>query len=208
MPETVCRRNHENADGRAAGGDRCAPVVDAGEGGVVHHGLVGEGSTKEPPGRTARKMKRPVLMRCVKGHLIPLDDTERELMGNPSADEVLSVSIKRARNVKFHRKYFAMMNLAFESWEPPMPEFRGLPAQKNFDRFRSDVTVAAGFFTAVVNLKGEVRAEPKSIAFSSMTETEFGKLYDATATVLIERVLKNYTRADLDRVVEELMGFM
>jgi len=115
--------------------------------------------------------------------------------------------IVQPRNVGFHRKFFAMLKVGFDAWEPPEKEFRGLPVQKSFDRFRKDCTIAAGFYEPVANLKGEVRAEAKSISFASMDEAEFEKVYSAVANVLLQRVLTNYTRADLDRVVDEIIRF-
>ncbi len=33
-------------------------------------------------------------------------------------DDVLSSDFKKARNPRFHRKYFALLNLGYECWEP------------------------------------------------------------------------------------------
>ena len=40
-----------------------------------------------------------------------------------------------------------------------------------------------------------------------MDDDEFEALYEATVRVLLEQVLHRYTRADLDRVVEEIQKF-
>lgn len=115
--------------------------------------------------------------------------------------------IVQPRNVRFHRKFFAMLKVGFDAWEPPEKVYRGLPVQKNFERFRKDCTIAAGYYEPVANLKGDVRAEAKSISFASMDEAEFEKVYSDVANVILQRVLTNYTRADLDRVVEEIVRF-
>jgi hypothetical protein len=60
----------------------------------------------------------------------------------------------------------------------------------------------------VVALNGEAKARAKSIAFGNMAEDEFERVYSAVADVILQRVLRNYTREDLDRVVDEVLRFV
>ena len=106
------------------------------------------------------------------------------------------------RNPIFHRKFFAMLNVGFEAWEMPVPG-----AEKNFAQFREDVTILAGHYTQNVRLNGEVRTVAKSIKFASMDEITFEQLYSSVANVLLTRVLTNYTRDDLDSVVDSILRF-
>ncbi len=140
--------------------------------------------------------------------IIPMTQTDEDTIKKWGNGEVVHATVKRPRNSKFHRKFFAMLQVGFEAWEPPEVEHNGLPAQKNFERFRKDVITAAGFYEPVVNLRGDVRAEAKSISFANMGEDEFAEVYNKCADVLLQRVLKTYTRDDLDAVVNELMGFL
>lgn len=121
--------------------------------------------------------------------------------------EGLRMQFSKPRNYKFHKKFFAMLDLGFDCFEPVATEYKGVPVEKNRERFRKDVIIQAGFYDLVVNIKGEVRAEAKSISFGNMEEDEFNKVYNAVANVLLQRVLRNYTRDDLDRVVETLIHF-
>jgi hypothetical protein len=41
-----------------------------------------------------------------------------------------------------------------------------------------------------------------------MDEDEFTQVYSKVADVLLQKVLRNYTRGDLDRVVNEILGFV
>jgi hypothetical protein len=59
-----------------------------------------------------------------------------------------------------------------------------------------------------VNLKGETRLTAKSISFANMDEDEFSDLYNAACNVILQRILTNYTRDDLDAVIDRLMGFI
>ena len=120
---------------------------------------------------------------------------------------VVCAKITKPRNYRFHKKFFALMNYAYGIWDPEELEYRGQKVGKNFDRFRKDITMLAGYYDLVTNIKGELKAEPQSISFGSMKEEEFEKLYSKTINVLIKRVLTNYTRDDVDRVIENIIGF-
>lgn len=153
-------------------------------------------------------MTTEVLLRKIQNvGFAPADEAEAEKVVRFKNGGVVRAKFTQFRNYEFHKKFFAMLKVGFDAWEPPELEHKGLPVQKNFDRFRKDCTIAAGFYDPVANLRGEVRAEARSISFASMTQEDFEKVYSAVVDVLLERVLTKYTRADLDRVVEELMAF-
>lgn len=100
-----------------------------------------------------------------------------------------------------------MMQVGFNAFEPAITEYNGVPVQKNFDRFRKDIIIASGFYDFEVCINGQPKAVAKSISFSSMGEEEFEKVYNACCNAILERVLKNYTKDDLDQVVSEMMRF-
>ncbi|WP_202803563.1 DUF1367 family protein [Gayadomonas joobiniege] len=139
--------------------------------------------------------------------LVPENDETAEAIKKLKVGNVIKVEFKQPRNYEFHKRFFALLKIGFDHWEPPESLYKGLPVQKNFERFRKDVTISAGYYEPVANIRGEVRAEAKSISFARMTQDEFEKLYNAAANVLLQKVLINYTRPDLDRVVETLLRF-
>ena len=121
--------------------------------------------------------------------------------------EVVSAEIKRPRNYRFHKKYFALMNYAFGVWAPECLEYKGQQVGKSFDRFREDITILAGYYTLTENVKGEVRAEADSISLGKTSGDEFASLYSKTIDVLLKHIFKNYTREDIDKVVDNIIGF-
>ena len=141
------------------------------------------------------------------GILVPATDQDAEKLARVKSGRLLSVEMKEKRNSAFHRKFFSMLNVGFDAFEPPEAEHRGMPAQKSFERFRKDVIIAAGYYDVVSTITGEVRAEAHSISFAKMTQEEFEKLYSNCCNVLLQRVLRNYTRSDLDDVVEKLIRY-
>lgn len=128
-----------------------------------------------------------------------------------AAGEFFSFSYKQPRNAKFHRKFFALMKVGFDHWEPERGRkrltYKGVPIEKDFDAFRRDITIMAGFFTATYDLEGRVKLEAKSISFAKMEQDTFERLYEAVVRVLLEQVLTNYHRDDLDRAVAQIERF-
>jgi hypothetical protein len=148
-----------------------------------------------------------IVLKKTETGFVPADHESAEKLAKYKIGEFFTCTIKRVRNIKFLRKYFALLKHAFDCWEPETTHYKGREVQKNKERFRKDIQILAGYYEATVNLKGDVRLESLSIAFESMKEEEFEKLYQAVITVVMEKVLTAYTRDDIDRVVDELLRF-
>ena len=121
--------------------------------------------------------------------------------------EVVSCEIKRPRNYKFHKKFFSLLNYAFSIWEPETVNLDNTPVGKNFDHFRDNITILAGYYEAVMGVDGEAHLKAKSISFGKMGEDEFASLYSKTIDVILKHILVNYTREDLDRVFENIIAY-
>lgn len=141
------------------------------------------------------------------GVLVPDDEQAAEAVKKLKVGGLLKVKITQARNARFLRKFMALVTLGYNAFEPPEVEYRGLVAQKSFHRFRNDLTIAAGFYTATTDIRGTLRLEAKSLSFASMSEEEFEEVFSAVANVLLQSILKRYTRADIDRVIERVLDF-
>lgn len=134
--------------------------------------------------------------------LMPAHQSDLDEVKKLPAYQPIRVKVQRIRNPDHHRKYFALLNLAYDYWEP-----ENQVGEKNFDRFRKDVIILAGFYERYVRLDGSTRIEPKSISFGSMEQDEFEELYSKTIDVIIKYVLTNYTGEDLQRVLREIEEF-
>lgn len=127
------------------------------------------------------------------------------------AGELIDVNMVFVRNPIFHRKFFALLNLGFESWEAGRTHktYKGEPVRKSFERFREDVLILAGHYEQTFRLDGTMTLSAKSISFASIDDVEFERIYSAVADVLLEKVLTRYAnREDLDRVVNEILRFV
>ena len=134
------------------------------------------------------------------GVLVPASDIEAERLTRFKTGEVFEVDIKNSRNAAFHRKVFAFFNFCFEHWQGEQ-EFLSPTAQ--FDVFRANITVLAGYHDTLINLKGEVRIEAKSISYASMKPEQFEQFYTALVNASIKHVFH-----DANKDVEErLLSF-
>lgn len=147
------------------------------------------------------------LYKLSNGTLAPNDNQAIEYLNSLKSNQVVSCSISKPRNYGFHRKFFALLQVAYDAWNAPDIEYNGQPIHKNFERFRHDVTILAGYYDASVNLKGEVRLDAKSISFAQMNQDEFEKLYSSVIDVILRKILTHYTRSDLDYQVEKILNF-
>lgn len=137
----------------------------------------------------------------------PADRISAELMDDIKPKEEFKAVIKKPRNLKFHKKLFALIGVAFSAWTPGAVKHKGIVIEKNRERFRKDVTITAGFHETVFNLKGELRLEAKSISFANMDELEFQELYSRFIDVILGNILSNYTKDDLDEQVRRVLEF-
>lgn len=137
----------------------------------------------------------------------PLDElSEMEL--SELSDGDYRCELSRKRNSKFHRKFFSLLQVAFKAWEQPEAEGDFGYAKKSFKRFRKDVTIACGYYDEHVDIFGNVHREAVSISFAKMDEIEFERLYSSAIDVILQYVLTSYTKADLDDMVNKVLGYV
>lgn len=145
-------------------------------------------------------------------YLVPADEQARKLVASLRPGQGVVLSAKRARNIGYHRRFFALLRLAFDYWEPTGAfTHAGQPVRKDFDRFREDVLILAGQYRATFGLDGSVRLEARSISFAAMGEDEFRRVYRAVFDVLWDRVLSTTgrfaSREQAQQAVEQLLAF-
>ena len=140
---------------------------------------------------------------------LPADRWTEEFAKIIKLGSVIHADFKRMRNYKFHKKLFALLNLAFEYWQPGEISSKYGTPEKNFDRFRKDVTILAGYYHTEIRLDGSVRVVADSISFGKMSEDTFEKLYNNVLTVIMERipVLDKMTSDEINDLVDKVIGF-
>jgi len=124
------------------------------------------------------------------GHFIPSDDKSYlEAQKIPVGGEIKGV---KARNIKFLRKYFALISLGYENTD----------TKDSKEIYRMKIQMKAGFIEWSTDKDGEPLPFPESISFEKMSEDRFNEVFDAVLEII---------SGDLDvskeGVEEELMGF-
>lgn len=132
------------------------------------------------------------------GTLVPASDIEAERLTRFKTGEMFEIEIKNSRNLQFHKKVFAFFNFCFEHWQGER-EFLSPTAQ--FDVFRANLTVLAGYYHELINLKGEVRIEAKSLSFGSMSQEEFEECYHALVNAACKHIFHDASKEVEDRLL-------
>ena len=112
------------------------------------------------------------------------------------------VTISEARNIRLHRKYFALINTA---WAATGEEWRR--KFRNIDNFRRSLTLLAGYTDPVLNTTtGEWIEVSRSVSFERMGAEEFENLYRDTLAIIRERFAPS-GRIDRKAFEEEIKDF-
>lgn len=162
-------------------------------------------------------MSEILLVKLPDGKLEGLSDADKlaykrfkSRLHNLEAGEICAIDAKLPRNGKYHRKFFKMMTIGFDAWEPARQNksYKGMAVAKNYDRFRSDVLILAGHYEQTFSLDGKLKLEAKSISFASMDQPEFEEIYNSCLDVLLADVLKTYAgREEVNNIVEKMLRF-
>lgn len=152
-------------------------------------------------------------LHCIKvaGGLSPESEDDQAALAKIKQGASVRVTVVREVNGRFRRKWWALAKFAFGLWSETMPEqeYRGQEVQPSFERFRKDLTILAGHFHPVWNIKGEMRVEADSLNWASMDDESFERLYSRTIHAILTKILNNpkLTEADLRAHVDRVMAF-
>lgn len=141
------------------------------------------------------------------GFLIPSSECDQENIALMTDGKTYKCEFSSPRNIKFHRRYFALLDVLFNIFDPEPVSHKGEVAIKNRERFRKDIAIATGHYELVVSIKGECKAEARSISFASMDETQFSELYSRTIDYGLLRIAKGKTKAEIDNWVAQIIDF-
>lgn len=133
-----------------------------------------------------------LLTKGPRGHLTALNDEEHAKLRRFKAGVVMSCEVREFRNYGFHKKWFALVKIAFDLWSDSAIRrtYNGQQVMPEFDTFRRDVTKLAGFYRPVYSPAGnEIRIEAESIAWHRMTPERFEQLYSATINCVLQKIL-------------------
>lgn len=122
-------------------------------------------------------MKGNALFRRAGLSLAPANREARELLAGVNDGDSVLVEVWQPRNLRQHRKYFAILNNVVEAtgrWT-------------STEHLRRDILISLHRYDEHVNeFTGEVVQIPHSMAVASMPREEFERLFDDTIRLLTE----------------------
>jgi hypothetical protein len=133
-------------------------------------------------------------MEARNGRLAPVDTIGADSLDAVPVGTVLRVKWSRPRNAGHHRKFFALLNVVFK-------------AQSRFatlDDLLDAIKIATGHYT-IWRVGDREILRPKSISFAAMDQTAFEQFYERVVALILETILPNVERADLDAEVHEIL---
>ena len=109
--------------------------------------------------------------------LKPTYDSDYEIYSKIALGETFEIEYTKKRNIRFHRKFFALMKLAFENQQDYL----------SLERMRKRLIEVAGYYDEYRDpLTKELVKEVHSISFASMTQYEFENLYSSVKYVIVQ----------------------
>lgn len=131
------------------------------------------------------------LIKKLNGTFIPAYESDFENAKKIAINESYEFEYKKPRNYKFHKKFFALLNLVYDNQE----------RYNNIDHLRHDLIIEAGFYEIRYNMQGVEVYVPKSISFAKMDELEFNELYTRCIDVIVKYF--NFNKQEIKDNVEQ-----
>jgi len=113
-----------------------------------------------------------------KDGLIPITDEGVRAVQRIKVGSPVYMTYKPRRNMKFHKKYFALLNQVKLNQEH----------YKTVDNIHEAVKFRGGYYETIFTLNGDKLIVTKSIAFHSMDNAEFEEFYSVAIDVCLELV--------------------
>jgi len=143
----------------------------------------------------------------------PWDEFAAEQVAGYKPGKYCIADIVAPRDPTFHRRGMKLLRFGYSYWEPPAQQLvDGVPIDvtRNFDVYRKEVTILAGYYDVCASFDGSIKIEAKSISFSSMEEGEFREWFKASKDVLWAQIFKSiagFTEENFESAVMEFMRF-
>jgi len=111
---------------------------------------------------------------------VPAGDEDYDKKRKLKKDEVFKVKIETYRNYRFHRRYFKMLDVAWNILGEKAQLFFG-----NQDSFRETLQMNAGHFELRYSLsKKEWQEVPLSISYNKLSQEDFEELHERVFDVI------------------------
>ncbi len=130
------------------------------------------------------------------GALRPADPEAEDALRKIANGTLVTVEMKRGRNLQHMRLFFALLHLVYENQD----------RYDTFEGFRAAFTIALGWCETLVLPDGKTAFFPKSISFASMDQTAFDVFFDDAVNLVCQRWLPTVTNEELRCEIHEMVA--
>lgn len=114
-------------------------------------------------------------------------------------------------NTRFHRKVFALFQLCYDHFVERAEtglEYKGRQVKPCFDKFREELLILSGHYTASHSLNGSFRLHATSLAYNNTTDEQKEKIYSDVINAALRHVYAgNMPEDQLRNTVEQILAF-
>lgn len=141
------------------------------------------------------------MVKCANGIFAPAFEHDLPRLTKFKNGEMYTFSAKLTRNPAFHKKMFVFFKFCFDHWCANKAGLDCMDEHSQFERFRRDLTILAGFYEQTVRLNGDVRTEAKSLSFANMDSDEFERCYKAMINAAIKHIFRGCNEITENRLL-------
>lgn len=124
--------------------------------------------------------------------LVPIYPSDQDEKRKLKLGNDYIVEVTNPRNIGFHKKFFALLNIGYENTDLDMP----------FDTYRKYILMKAGYVKTYQTPKG-VFYDAESISFANMPQDKFEEVYSR----VLDKIIKDLGCSSED-VEKQLINFM
>lgn len=132
------------------------------------------------------------------GALRPADILGDEAFSKIKNGELVTVEIKRPRNLAHHRLYFALVRLVWDNIDHDR--------YPSVDDLHGAIKISVGLRTRIEMPDGTVAYMPGSIAWAKMDQDQFSAFFERVCDAVAKWFLPGVLSAELRREVEQMIG--
>lgn len=131
--------------------------------------------------------------------LMPYDDNDLQLFRRLKRGAVVKVETRTPRNLRFHRKFFALLRVTFDN----LPEHIASSMHiESIEALLMLLKMDMGYFD-VVEIGEHHFVKTRSISFAEMDEAAFSEFYNKAVTCILNNYLTRSSQADLEEAVQD-----
>jgi hypothetical protein len=134
--------------------------------------------------------------------LVPLGEMDWELKKLLKVGTDVKVRVSRPRNIKFHHKFFALLQLTLDNLPEKLQADKGI---YSLESLLAALKIDLGYFTTS-KINGCEVVKLCSISFASMSQQDFERFYDLSITCILNNYLRGTNRKDLEQEVEAFIN--